>query len=191
MSKVWRILLSIVFIAIIVFAGFIVYVLQSRDLQTLYICATSGAPVPSKVCEYYFFHFRGSKEDIAELENGVGLAMVFQDKAVSDTYDWNKQKAYMDFLISKGIHINKINPINGESPLHAAVIFNDVELAKYLLAHGADPALKSTSIERLPDYGDKTPLETAKLMQIGSNNKQDRSAMIRLLEEQNGKGKSN
>ena len=130
-----KIILAIFIGLPVLVVGILLYVLTAQDIESLLTCATSDntRDWAKPVCRYYVLNYRGTKEDIATLERGVGLAYVFG----------NKDYIFEDFLINKGIDINKISPVNGLTPLHSAVIENNAELTKYLLEHGASVTIQA------------------------------------------------
>ena len=84
-----------------------------------------------------------------------------------------KDKLHMlDFLVSKQIDLNKISAIDGMTPLHVAVMDNDVNLVKKLLQYGADKSLVSPTLKI-------TPLQLAKKLQ--EKKQGDFSKIIKLL----------
>ncbi|MBI3561656.1 MAG: ankyrin repeat domain-containing protein [Gammaproteobacteria bacterium] len=172
-----KVLAALVIIIPVSWIGFTVYALTTFNLETLMIYSTHGdacrIPHCESVVEYYTLHFRGTKQDIADLEQGAGLSFVFGD---SET-----RSKFLNFLIEKGINVNKISPIDGATPLHGAVLFNDPELVKFLLDHGADPNMrKEKNVNSLPEYDNLTPLE---LVDVMSRNKPeiDRSKVKQIL----------
>ena len=151
------------------------YFLRSSNIETLMTCSTNPhvVLVPESLCKYYTLHFRGNKQDIASLESTSGLSFIFANK-LQTSY-------FLDFLVKKGINLNKVSPLTGNTPLSSAVVFNKPDLVKYLLAHGADPSIK-TNDDSLGAFNHHTPLEIAEMMQ--KNKMQpDRSEVIQILKE--------
>lgn len=172
-----KILLAIVITIPIAWSGLTMYFMATDDLEGLMICATSDTAcrIPISVVEYYTLHYRGTKEDIANLEEGAGLSFVFGDSEM--------QSKFLNFLIEKGANVNKVSPLDGATPLHGAVLFNDPELVKFLLERGADPTVrKEKGASSFAEFDNLTPLELARTI---SRNKPeiDRSKVIQILEE--------
>lgn len=147
----------------------LVYLLTSQDIESLLVCSTSQSTRPwaKTVCQYYLFHYRGTKKDIAELEKGAGLSFVLDD-----------DREYANFLIQKGIDINKVSPTTGATPLLTAVVENDPTLVKYLLEKGADINVKG--YDKLLPHA-MTPLELVEYL-ASKNPQVDRSEIKNLLE---------
>ncbi len=175
-----KILLALVIILPISWVGFTIYALTTFDLETLMIYSTSGdtcrIPNCDSVVEYYTLHFRGTKEDIADLEEGPGLSFVLGNSETS--------AKFLNFLLEKGINVNKISPIDGATPLYGAVLLNDPELVKFLLDRGADPTIrkeKGGGPAPFTEFDNLTPLELAHAL---SRNRPeiDRSKVKQILE---------
>lgn len=164
--------------------GLTVYFMVNDDLEGLMVCATNeiACRIPDGVVEYYILHFRGTKEDIDELERGSGLSFVFGNR--------ERRTKFLNFLLEKGINVNKISPIGGYTPLHGAVLDNDPEVVKFLLDHGADPTIRKKSYSSFTEFDNLTPLELAQAM---SRNRPeiDRSKVKQILEEHSNKVKVN
>ena len=110
-----------------------VYSLSESTVEDIIICGTNDDTdyIPSKVCELYLFNFRTSGSDIQYLESGAGLAFLFGIK------DVNKRNIFIEYFLSKGISIAALSNIEGLSPLHAAILLNDLTLVEYLIDKGA------------------------------------------------------
>lgn len=76
--------------------------------------------------------------------------------------------ALVQYHITNGVNPNYQHPEILCTPLVAAINAGHVSIAKYLLQHGADPAL-------LSEYDDLTPLQAAEL--------QNQQEIIELLKE--------
>lgn len=145
------------------------YTLIDSDVEDLIICSTNDNThyIPSGACEYYLLNYRTGQDDIESLESGAGLAFLFEIK------DVNKRYAYIEHFISKGLAINLLSNIDGLSPLHSAILLNDIKLVRFLIDKGASITIK----EKL--YG-LTPLEfTYKLTE--KNAQIDRQLISELL----------
>ena len=149
------------------------YVLHRMTIQELILCSEGqgGIRIPEGLCSTYLFHFRGTPNDISSLSEGAGLSFILNDPE-------NSQKKYRiaTFLIHKGLDVNDINHYGGDgfTPLHSAVVSNELPDVKYLLQMGANIELKD-------DHYRMTPLELGKHLQA-LNPKIDRSAVIDVLE---------
>ena len=155
-----KILLALVIIIPATWIGLTIYVMATDDLEGLMICSTSDEAyrIPKSVCEYYTLHFRGTKDDIAQLEKGIGISFVFGDE--------KKRATFLNFLLDKGANINLISPLDGMTPLHAAVFDNDPELVKFLLDRGADPTIrKGKGFSSATNVDNMTPLEMLNKME--------------------------
>ena len=141
------------------FVGILIYGVAAQDIAKLIVCAHGACYSPfSEFAEWYLFHFRGTPEDLNDLDKSTGLSFVIRDEEL------------LRFFIKKGVPINKVD-YQGFTPLHAAIIQNLPGSVKILLEHGADPNLK--------DSGGRTALEVGKLMK---NNLTPTDA-IKVLEE--------
>lgn len=155
--------------------GLMTYAMTEMEMTQLISCSAGkgGTRIPSPVCGYYMKHYRGTDKDMEELAIG-GLDPILN-------IDSDRKYEFAEFFISKGLDINGINHYTFRepsyvTPLHASVLYNDVERAKFLLAHGADVNIKIKS----RTYNDLTALELAKAMQQRLPT-EDRSELIRLL----------
>ena len=115
----------------------------SRDII---ICGTNDDThyIPNKACELYLFNFRSSGNDIQYLESGAGLAFLF------GIQDINKRYIYLEHFLSKGTSIDALSNIDGLSPLHAAILLNDLKLDKYLIDKGANTSQTEGNYELAP-----------------------------------------
>lgn len=131
-------LISLVLIALIV-TGSVYYSLHDSDIEDLILCASDANThyIPGDVCRWYLETWRVDSEDLVYLESRSGIMFVFglEDK---------KMRLNMArLLIRRGARLNYTGRIDGLTPLHAAVLLNDAELAKLLLDHGADLSMKN------------------------------------------------
>ncbi len=174
LTMIKKILLALVIIIPASWIGLTIYVMATDDLEGLMICSTSDTAyrIPKSVCEYYMLHLRGTKEDLAKLEQRAGLSFVFSDP--------QKRAKFLHFLVEKGINVNKVSPMTGYAPLHIAVASNEPELVTFLLAHGADPTIK-TKNNRVPEHDNLTALELVEGMSR-SKPEIDRSKVKQILE---------
>ncbi len=172
-----KILLALVIIVPATWICLTIYVMVTDDLHGLMICSTSDEAyrIPKSVCEYYTLHFRGTKDDIAQLEKGIGISVVFGDE--------KKRAKFLNFLLDKGANINLVSPLHGSTPLHAAVLHNDPELVKFLLEHGADPTIRSSRHNlSFKEFDNMTPLEMLNQMEKNRPGLTDRSKVKQILE---------
>jgi hypothetical protein len=176
MTRIKKTLLAIGIIVPVSWVGFTIYAMSTFNLEKLIICSTSDGAyrIPKSVCEYYTIHFRGTKEDIANLEKGIGLTF-----ALNDT----KNTKFINFLLEKGANINLVSPLDGTTPLHAAVLLNEPELVKFLLDHGADATIrKGKSYSSFAEFDGMTPLEMLIKMEQNHPGQTDRNKVKALLE---------
>lgn len=169
-----KILLALAIIIPAAWIGLTIYAMATDDLEGLMICSTSDTAyrIPKGVCEYYMLHFRGTKEDLANLEQRAGLSFIFSDP--------KKRAKFLHFLVEKGINVNKVSPMTGFAPLHIAAASDEPELVMFLLAHGADPTVKTRDL-RAPEFDNLTPLELVEGMSR-SKPEIDRSKVKKILE---------
>lgn len=145
------------------------YSLSENNVEDIIICGTNDDThyIPNKVCELYLFNFRTSGNDIQSLELGAGLAFLF------GIQDINKRYIYLEHFLSKGTSIDALSNIDGLSPLHAAILLNDLKLVKYLIAKGANTSQTEGNYEL-------TPLSF--LQKLGKNNNLiDRTPIANIL----------
>lgn len=155
------------------FVGLVVYSLTAMPITELVICSadTGSIRLPSGLCEYYMKHYRGNDEDMQELAIG-GLDVILNVES-------KKKYDIAEHFIAKGLDVNGVNHYyfrepHDHTPLHASVLYNDAERAKFLIDHGADLNIKSKSLN------DMTALEFAQALQK-KRPAEDRSELIRLL----------
>lgn len=158
------------------YLGLMVYAMAEMPMSDLVRCSAGarGIRIPGGLCDYYMKHYRGDEEDMQELAIG-GLDPILNIES-SKKYD------IAAFLIAKGLNINGVNHYSPTpqsrdiTPLHASVLYNDVERAKFLIDKGADLNIKSKTAYNT------TPLELAKELQAKKPG-EDRSEIVRLLSE--------
>lgn len=114
--------------------GFLISRLSTEELV---ICAAQDDAfhIPKPACRFYLDHLLSEKRASA-LAGHAGLAYAFEITNAADRY------AIVDKLISLGLNVNEPSKIDGLTPLNAAILLNDVPLAKLLLNRGADPLNK-------------------------------------------------
>lgn len=94
-----------------------------------------------------------------------------------------KKYEIASYIIAKGLDVNGINhhyyrEPRDITPLHASVLYNDPERAKFLIDHGADVRIKTKT------YHNMTALELAQALQKKLP-AEDRRELIRLLSSRN------
>ncbi len=167
----FRIISVVIFLSLAGIFGLMLYDVKEMNSETIILCASNdgGILIPSKVCEYYIYNYRDIKKDIEELSSGGGLAFILNGKN-------NKIKYKLaEFYILNGLNINGVNNFGNYNitPIHGAVLFNDVEMVEFLLKHGANVKIKPESINM-------TPLEFAISLQ-GKEPAINREKIIKIL----------
>ena len=146
------------------------YAMSQMEMDHLILCSANetGTRIPGSLCEYYMLNHRMNEEDIKQLSDGAGLEFILNLQN-PEKYELAK------IFIANGLDVNGINHYSDKdiTPLHAAVLYNDVERAKFLIDQGANVAIRSKG------YG-MTALELARKLhqQQGSEN---RTEIINIL----------
>lgn len=86
--------------------------------------------------------------------------------------------AIAQLLIEFGSNINSHGNMDGNTPLHNAVLSGNADLVNFLLVRGAN-------VNEM-DNNQQTPLQRAETLQAQPNNNRDRTAIIELLRNFNG-----
>jgi hypothetical protein len=170
MSK-WKLIVGLFGIFLIVFVTLATYVIATQNIESLLTCVDSASPrfpFSSDLCRNFLFTFRGSKEDIDELQQGIGASFVLNGQ--SPIF---QREQVLKFLVSKGLQINQVN-VQQLTPLHGAVLANSADEVKVLLRNGADVHMKDKKFNL-------TPLEFALYLQEHGKIPEDRKAVISLL----------
>lgn len=147
------------------------YVLTTTvaDFELLLLCSQGKEEwIPKSACQRYLFAFRGSPDEIARLNQGVGI------RWATDAQDREDQIKLSTFLLEKGVDINAIDQHSGISALHAAALENNLPAVESLLRNGANPAVKDR-------VAGKTPLEMARELS-NKPNQPNRTEIIKLLQ---------
>lgn len=147
------------------------YVLTTTvaDFELLLLCSQGKEEwIPKPACQRYLFAFRGNPDEIARLNQGVGIRWATDAKGPED------RAKLVSFLLEKGVDINAIDRRSGISALHAAVLENNSTVVELLLRNGANPSVKDRA-------GGKTPLEMARELS-NKPNQPDRTEIIKLLQ---------
>lgn len=161
-------------IGVIALTGYVIcagYVVANQNIESLLVCADQGGlsiPFAKNVCRAYLFNFRGTEQDIADLEQGVGASFVVQGRS-----QLREREQVLEFLLKKNLNLNNIG-MHRLTPLHEAVIANSTDELTILLRHGADTNIKDEK------FG-LTPLELAVKLQSDSD-QVDRRPVVALLE---------
>ena len=147
--------------------------LHRTSFQDFIICSTNdeASYIPVKLCQSYLYNFRGNAEDIHELEQTTGVTIAF------DVEDQTQRRALFEFLLSKGMDINKQNLLTGLYPIHELILRNDVKAIKLLLQHGADINLEDSHYQ-------KNALEFTQLL-IQTKPEIERKQIVLMLQERN------
>ena len=162
---------------VIAYCTIALYSLSESNIEDIIICSSNNEThyIPDGICELYLLNYRATENDIQFLETRSGLAFLF------GIQNENKRYNYLEYFLSKGISIDALNSVDGLSPLHAAVVLNDLKLVEYLLDKGAS----ATQIDK--NYG-LTPLELLQKLNVG-NNPMDRDAIAKILSSASDKSK--
>lgn len=131
-----RLLLAIVFLGVGAYLVGAYVILHRSTLQELAACSSGegGFRIPAVVCDQYARNVRGDPEDIKQFETATGIGGLFD-------LPENKRREWLAFVLDRGAGVNEASPIDGLTPLHAAILRNDAHLVRFLLQHGADPSL--------------------------------------------------
>lgn len=124
---------------IIGYVGLSAYVVSRQDIESLLICAEQGGlkiPYAKSICRAYLSAARGTPEDIASLQRGVGASFVVQGGASRE-----EKEQVLTLLIAKGLDVNRVD-MHGSTPLHSAVLAGAEDEVDLLLNHGARVDLK-------------------------------------------------
>lgn len=161
-------------VLLLAFAGYaalIVTAMTQKPFEHLLVCADAGGlniPLSKQMCRFYLRNFRGSPDDIAALESGIGASFIAQGKSPLP-----EREAILKDLTAKGLDVNHIG-VNGMTALHEAVLANAIDEVDLLIRNGANPAIKDKK------YG-LTPLELAEKLQKEHADSGDRGAIIKML----------
>lgn len=140
-----------------------------KHIYTLTACSQGQiALIPKYLCRTYLYHFRGTKNDIDQINYDGSLFEIISG------FEKEDQTKLLSFFIEKGVGINELNGRTGTSPLHEAVLDNNLEVTELLLTHGANPLVKDKKRSL-------TPLDLA-LQLKGRLGQPDRTAVIECLE---------
>ncbi len=166
---------SFVGFLLFVYIGLSTYAISTQGIEDLLLCADRGGlkiPFSKQLCRKYLFNFRGSREDVDTLQQGVGALFVTQGESTT-----SERTELLKFLVGKGLDVNRAG-MDRILPLHGAVLANSADEVKILLGNGANPALKDNRFEL-------APLELALKLQSEDKTPNDRSAVIAILRNTN------
>lgn len=164
-----------------IFLGFGLFALMFNDMkrmepETLVLCilGDGGIRIPGPLCEAYLYRFRDVQSDVELLSEGAGLGFILEGR------DKDKKYQLAEFFINHGLSVNGPNQYGGYrlTPMHGAILENDLEMTQFLLRMGADINIRSS-------FNNVTPLELAKVLQEQDPNI-DRGPIITLLERESG-----
>lgn len=147
------------------------YVLTTTiaDFELLLLCSQGKEEwIPKSVCQHYLFAFRGSPDEVAHLNQGVGIRWATDAEKTED------QMKLMNFLLEKGVDIDAIDRRSEISALHAAVLENNPPVVELLLRNGASQSVRDR-------VSGRTPLEMARDLS-SKPNQPDRAEIIKLLQ---------
>ncbi len=163
--------IGIVILFLIGVPGLVVNDVSRMTPETIILCTLNegGVLIPSKLCEYYMYNYRDIKADINKLSAGAGLSFILEGKDKEKKYD------IAEFFISNGLDVDGVNHSGGYNltPLHGAVLDSDIDMAGFLLNHGASKNIKAPTINM-------DPLELAESLQKKEPNV-DRDKMVQIL----------
>lgn len=157
------------------YIGLSTYAISTQGIEDLLVCADRGGlkiPFSKQLCREYLLNFRGSREDIDTLQQGIGALFVTQGESTTSA-----RTELLKFLVGKGLDVNRAG-MDRLLPLHGAVLSNSADEVKILLDNGANPALKDSRFEL-------TPLELALKLESEDKTSNDRSAVIAILRNTN------
>lgn len=166
---------SIVGFLFVGYMGLSIYAVSRQEVGQLLICADRGGlkiPFSKCLCREYLFAFRGSKQDIDSLHQGIGALFVAQGESAT-----SEREQILKFLIGKGLDVNRAG-MHQLLPLHGAVLANSADEIRILLNNGADPSLKDNR------FG-LTALELALKLQSEDKLPGNRNTVISLLKNRN------
>lgn len=146
------------------------YVMSQMSIQHLILCSSneSDTRIPHGLCKYYMLNYRITKNDIQQLSDGAGLDYILNGEDP-------KKYEIAKIFISRGLDVDGRNHFSDKdvTPLHAAVLYNDVERVIFLIKLNANINITSRG------YG-LTALELAKKLHE-KEGKENRAEIIRIL----------
>ena len=157
-------------------AGLMFYDMTQMKIETLILCSANegGIRIPSDLCYSYMVNYRMNEKDIKELSEGAGLDYILNGE---EPIKYDIAKAFL----ARGLNVNGVNHYKARSedksatPLQAAVVYNDVPRAKFLLEQGADLQIRGEL--------EMTALEYAKKLHKAGSKFRDKSEIIQILSD--------
>jgi hypothetical protein len=182
--KIRKFILWIVGLAaavVVAIAGLAVYGISRQSMTELVFNADfDGNFVLQKWTQFYLWHFRGSPEDLRELEfnGGAGLLLERMVGEPPKLISLTERELLIKHLMTKGLDINSKAGMNGYglTPLHSMVIGRQEPEALLLLRLGARTDIKD-------DRYKLTALELAQHLQQTSRFPADFKRMEELLKQ--------
>lgn len=124
--------------------GLALHNVTSMGAEELIMCSADegGIKIPSSACEYYMFNHRIDNDDILQLTEGAGLDFILN-------LDNPKKYKIAETFIARGLNVDGTNNYSDKdiTPLHAAVLYNDLERVRFLISQGANTNLVSKGYE--------------------------------------------
>jgi hypothetical protein len=163
-------------------AGLAVYVFSRESMTQLVFNADIDGYIPlvQKWTQFYLWNFRGSPEDLRELEfnGGAGLLLERMVGEPPKLISLTERELLIKHLMTKGLNINSKAGMNGYglTPLHSMVIGRQEPEAMLLLRLGARTDIKD-------DRYKLTALELAQHLQQTSKFPADFKRMEELLKQ--------
>lgn len=135
--KLGKIIILLICITLVLLGSGLLYFASSLPMNTLITeTITSGNdPLKQNFCKWALFTFHKEHQDIQELEEQVGLNFViaYQEPICLEIFVW---------LLDNGADINAVSPLDNLTPLHASLLYNNMELVELIMARGADPSVR-------------------------------------------------
>jgi hypothetical protein len=166
---------------VVVIAGLVAYAISTQSMTELVFKADNdGNRMIQRLVRFYLWNFRGSPEDLRELEFNRGAALLLErvegdpPKLISLT----ERELLIKHLMTKGLDINSKAGLDGYgfTPLHSAVLGRQEPEALLLLRLGARTDIKD-------DRYKLTALELAQHLQQTSRFPADFKRMEELLKQ--------
>jgi hypothetical protein len=131
--------------------------ISALNIEHLIVCSTQDKAyfIPERACKFYFYNFTGRNE-AENLESGAGLAYAFEIEQEKE------RREVLAHLMAIGVDVNAVSPVDGLTPLNAAILLNEPRLVNYLISKGADSSKKDkanrmNAMEFLDVLEDKPP----------------------------------
>lgn len=175
MIKIIKNTLILTSVIVLISLSILAFTLHRTNFQDVIIYSVNEDShyLPARVIQRYLYNFRGSEQDINSLEKEAGITIAF------DIENKVQRRNIFNFLLEKGININKKNTVSGLYPIHEVILRNDVEAVKQLIKNGADLQLKDSTYQ-------KNALAFSKLL-IKSKPDVDRHPIVDFLTQSSSK----